>query len=83
MSGNKAMASADGSIDEASANETTEILNGINGRTTLVEDLLSCANETSGRQVAVDNLARLIIKLFFGFASHESVFVVFVKQSKN
>merc|ERR1712013_49845 len=53
ITGNKALASADGSIDEASANETTEILNRINARSTLVEDLQSCANETSGRQVAV------------------------------
>ena len=51
VSGNKALASTDGSIDEASANETTEILNRINARASLVDDLLSCANET--RQVAV------------------------------
>ena len=67
VSGNKAMASADGSIDEASANETTEILNGINARTTLVEDLLSCANETSGgRQVAVAfTIIRIRIYVFW------------------
>ena len=53
ITGNKALASADGSIDEASANETTEILNRINARSTLVEDLQSCANETNGRQVAI------------------------------
>ena len=66
VSGNKAMASADGSIDEASANETTEILNRINARTTLVEDLLSCANETSGRQVAVAfTIIRIRIYVFW------------------
>merc|ERR1719500_35847 len=67
VSGNKALASTDGSIDEASANETTEILNGINGRTTLVEDLLSCANETSGgRQVAVAfTIIRIRIYVFW------------------
>ena len=53
ITGNKALTSADGSIDEASANETTEILNRINARSTLVEDLQSCANETNGRQVAI------------------------------
>merc|ERR1719193_528216 len=66
VSGNKALASADGSIDEASANETTEILNGINARATLVEDLLSCANETSGRQVAVAfTIIRIRIYVFW------------------
>merc|ERR550517_1471282 len=66
VSGNKALASTDGSIDEASANETTEILNGINARATLVEDLLSCANETSRRQVAVAfTIIRIRIYVFW------------------
>jgi len=51
-SATKALAAADGSIDEAAASETTETLNRINNRTTLVDDLKSCASE-SGRQISV------------------------------
>merc|ERR1711962_1877885 len=66
ITGNKALTSADGSIDEASANETTEILNRINARSTLVEDLQSCANETNGRQVAVAfTIIRIRIYVFW------------------
>ena len=48
----QALAAADGTIDEAAANETTETLNRINNRATLVDDLKSCATE-SGRQISV------------------------------
>merc|ERR1711962_843706 len=66
ITGNKALTSADGSIDEASANETTEILNRINARSTLVEALQSCANETNGRQVAVAfTIIRIRIYVFW------------------
>jgi hypothetical protein len=45
--------SVDAKLDATAANETTETLNRISGRTTLVDDLKSCAVETdsSGRQI--------------------------------
>merc|ERR1712032_1591901 len=42
-----------GDLDEAAANETTGILNDINGRSTLEDDLRSCATERQGASVSV------------------------------
>merc|ERR1711962_1476617 len=47
-SASKAAGSANGDLDTGAADETTSILNAINSRTTLVADLQSCANGTSG-----------------------------------
>jgi len=47
-SASKAAVSANGDLDTEAADETTSILNAINSRTTLVADLQSCANGTSG-----------------------------------
>merc|ERR1712025_1299797 len=54
--------SAAGDLDEASANETTGILNDISGRSSLEDDLKSCA--TGERQVSV-TIVRIRITLFW------------------
>jgi len=53
----KALPSSDADVDEEATKETTGILDGINGRATLKDDLSSCGKETrmdeNGRQVTV------------------------------
>merc|ERR1719376_1835614 len=63
-SATKTATSAAGDLDEASANETTEILNDINGRSSLEDDLKSCATERQGVTVKIT-----IITVTFGVAT--------------
>merc|ERR1711934_176405 len=61
-SATKTAMSASGDLDEASANETTGILNDINGRSTLEDDLRSCATERQGVTVTI---VKIRITLFW------------------
>jgi len=64
-SATKTAMSAAGDLDEASATETTGILNDISGRSTLEDDLKSCATETrQGITVSV-TIVRIRITLFW------------------
>merc|ERR1712001_546788 len=56
--------SASGDLDEASANETTGILNDINGRSSLEDDLTSCATDRQGVTVSV-TIVKIRITLFW------------------
>jgi len=63
-SATKTAMSAAGDLDEASANETTGILNDISGRSTLEDDLKSCATERQGVTVSV-TIVKIRITLFW------------------
>merc|ERR1711936_1280278 len=63
-SASKAASSANGDLDEAAANETTGILNDINGRSSLEDDLRSCATERQGVTVSV-TIVKIRITLFW------------------
>lgn len=64
-SATKTAMSAAGDLDEASANETTGILNDISGRSSLEDDLKSCATgERQGVTVSV-TIVRIRITLFW------------------
>merc|ERR1711936_3356 len=56
--------SASGDLDEASANETTGILNDINGRSSLEDDLTSCATDRQVVTVSV-TIVKIRITLFW------------------
>merc|ERR1711936_581197 len=61
-SATKTAMSAAGDLDEASATETTGILNDISGRSTLEDDLKSCATERQGVTVTI---VKIRITLFW------------------
>jgi len=63
-SATKTAMSASGDLDEASANETTGILNDINGRSSLEDDLTSCATDRQGVTVSV-TIVKIRITLFW------------------
>jgi len=63
-SATKTATSAAGDLDEAAANETTGILNDINGRSTLEDDLRSCATERQGASVSV-TIVKIRITIFW------------------
>merc|ERR1712212_1375237 len=64
-SATKTATSAAGDLDEAAANETTGILNDINGRSTLEDDLKSCATETRQGVTVSVTIVRIRITLFW------------------
>merc|ERR1712088_1141965 len=63
-SATKTAMSASGDLDEASANETTGILNDINGRSSLEDDLTSCATDRQGVTVSV-TIVKIRVTLFW------------------
>jgi len=63
-SASKAASSANGDLDEAAANETTGILNDINGRSSLEDDLRSCATERQGVTVSI-TIVKIRITIFW------------------
>merc|ERR1712212_826238 len=64
-SATKTAMSAAGDLDEASATETTGILNDISGRSTLEDDLKSCATETRQGVTVSVTIVRIRITLFW------------------
>jgi len=63
-SASKTASSANGDLDEAAANETTGILNDINGRSSLEDDLRSCATERQGVTVSI-TIVKIRITIFW------------------
>merc|ERR1719209_2860966 len=64
-SATKTAMSAAGDLDEKSATETTGILNDISGRSTLEDDLKSCATETRQGVTVSVTIVRIRITLFW------------------
>jgi len=63
-SASKTASSANGDLDEVAANETTGILNDINGRSSLEDDLRSCATERQGVTVSI-TIVKIRITIFW------------------
>jgi len=78
----KALPDANADLDEKAANDTTAILDGINSRKSLTDDLKSCTKETrlnrDGRQVSV-SFTIIRIRFYVFWCDFFRAFVVEVK----